>query len=269
MRKFIVCLLLLFGAFCFADSPKRIVSIAPGFTEILYALGLNAEIVGTTTYCDYPPEAKATEKIGDMMNPNLEKIIALRPDMVICGKWKWKVPENLRSVGIQVVEVPDAEKMSDLLNRIAFIGEKVGRKEKAETIIADMKARLENVRKRNAGLPPVRVYVELDSGNWTSGGTSYLDESLQLIGLQNIFSDRKEPYLMVTLESVAARNPDLILSMWRKKDEINSTAAWNAIRAVREDRILDRDDMNWDAILRQGPRFADGIENLEKLVRHK
>src|SRR5262245_58879624 len=95
--KFFLLLFVIFNAFSvYASAPQRIISTAPSFTEILFALGLNKEIVGTTNYCDYPTEAKQTEKIGDAITPDLEKIVALHPDLVLVGQWKWKVPENLR-----------------------------------------------------------------------------------------------------------------------------------------------------------------------------
>src|SRR4029079_10884940 len=87
---------------CAHAAPQRIVSIAPSFTEILYAIGAGNEVVGTTLYCDYPPQALKTVKIGDVLNPNVERIISLKPDLVLCGNWKWNVPEKLRAAGIKV-----------------------------------------------------------------------------------------------------------------------------------------------------------------------
>ncbi len=90
MRKsrIIAFLLLSLLPFCAEAQPKRIISIAPSFTEILYALGVGPQIVATTNFCDYPPEALNTDKIGDVLNPNIEKIIRLKPDLVLCGAWK-------------------------------------------------------------------------------------------------------------------------------------------------------------------------------------
>lgn len=251
-----------------ATSPTRIVSIAPSFTEILYALGAGPQIVGTTNYCDYPPQAAKTVKIGDVLNPNLEKIISLKPDIVVCGDWKWRLPEKLRAVGISVVAIEDAQNIEDIYERIDIIGRTVSKEEQASEMISELKTKLEAIRKRSQKRGSRRsVYVELDAGNWTAGGASYINEVLQLIALKNIFGERDEPYFMVTLESIAARNPDIILSLNKQKEQYYRAPEWQSITAVRERRVIDKDDFDWNAITRQGPRLAEGIEALEKLVQ--
>jgi iron complex transport system substrate-binding protein len=267
--RIILFLFPLLCAVAAADQPpQRIVSVAPSFTEILYELGLEKQIIGTTNYCDYPPQAQRTEKIGDMLNPNIEKIIALHPDLVFCGAWKWQLPEKLRAIGIHVVELKDADSMETIFERIRTIAEHVGRKEKADSIIEKMKSRIEEIRRQSALLPKKpRVFMELDAGNWTAGGGSYLNEILSIVGADNIFHDRKEPYLMVTTESIASRNPDLIISLNRKKEDYNTASSWQAFRAVREGRIIDKDDLDWNAIMRQSGRLAEGISALQTLVR--
>src|SRR5262249_16694384 len=157
--------------FVYAAPPQRIVSIAPSFTEILYALGLNKEIVGTSNYCDYPEQARHTQKVGDVLNPNIEKIISLHPDAVFCGAWKGQLPDTLRKMGINVVEIHDARNLDDVFNNVILIGKKIEREKQAEVIVATMKTRISQMRSeatRNAIHP--KVYVELDTGNWTAGG---------------------------------------------------------------------------------------------------
>src|SRR5215203_3782436 len=122
---------------CASEEPghgTRIVSLAPSFTEILYAIGAGPEVIGTTTYCDYPAEALKTVKVGDMMNPNVEKIISLKPNIVFAGNWKWEVPSKLRKVGIRVVEIDDAVTLSDSLERIRRFGKELQRDAQAEKI---------------------------------------------------------------------------------------------------------------------------------------
>jgi iron complex transport system substrate-binding protein len=244
--------------------PQRIISIAPSFTEILYALGAGPQVVGTTLYCDYPKEALKTEKIGDVLNPNVEKIISLKPDLVFAGKWRWNVPEKLSAAGIQVVEVPDAQSLDDVLDRFIFIGEKIGRKETATKYSASMRAEMDQIRKQTDSNTQLQVYMEIDAGNWTMGGPSYLTEILKIAGGQNIFAERKEPYLTVTMESIVARQPDLILSLARTKEDYRSLPAWQALRAVRDGRIIDKDDIDWNAITHQGSRLIEGIKQLRK-----
>lgn len=250
-----------------AAAPKRIVSIAPSFTEILFALGLGSAVVGTSNYCDYPPEAKNTEKVGDMMNPDVEKIISLHPDLVFVGHWKWEVPDKLRKVGIQVVEVEDAATLKDSLDRINFFGKQTGYQKRATEIVASMQARIDAMKKRGQALRTrPGVFVELDAGQWTVGGKSYINDILETLGLENIFRDRSEPYLMVTMESIISRSPDLLLSLCRMQSEYAESPAWGAVKAVRNGKIVDQRAIDWNAITHQGPRLVDGMEALEKLI---
>jgi iron complex transport system substrate-binding protein len=261
--------LMAFGApALLAGAPKRIVSVAPAFTEILFALGLGNEVVGTTSYCDYPPAARDTEKIGDSMTPNAEKIVALRPDMVFCGAYKWNLPGKLRGAGLRVVEVPDATDLKDILQNILLIGREAGRERQALDLVDRMKAVMDQVRRRYAtSSSRTRVYLEIDAGNWTIGRTSYINEALEVAGLRNIFSDRKEPYLLVSLEAIVSRRPDLILSTARTSSNFRSNAAWSAVAAVQKERILGKEAMDWNTIARPGPRIAEGIERLAELAR--
>jgi iron complex transport system substrate-binding protein len=261
----------LFLLFVFAlpahAQPKRIVSIAPSFTEILYALGAGNEVVGTTLYCDYPPAALKTTKIGDVLNPNVEKIISLKPDLVLAGDWKWNVPEKLRAAGIKVVEIKDAQTLDDVFNRFILIGKQVAREKEAEALVASMKTQMEQIRKRSVSQPKKTVYMDLDAGNWTVGGTSYLNQILELLGMQNIFEERKEPYLTVTMESIVSRDPEFLLSLCKTKEEYGALNAWLALRPVQKGRIIDKNRINWFAITHQGSRLVDGIEELEKALK--
>jgi cobalamin transport system substrate-binding protein len=230
----------------------------------LYAIGAGPHVVGTTRYCDYPPAALKTVKIGDVLNPNVEKIISLKPDIVFCGNWKWNVPEKLRAAGIQVVEVKDAQSLNEVFDRFLLIGEKIGHLPDAKKLTESTKFQLEEIRKRSASKTSQKVYMELDAGNWTVGSASYLTEILDLVGGKNIFSERKEPYLTVTMESIVARDPDVIVSLNRTAEQYKNETAWQALRAVRNNKIVDKNAIDWNAITHQGSRLIEGIEQLEK-----
>ena len=261
-------LVLLFAFFLIngSASAERIVSAAPSFTEILYALGAGPSVIGTTHYCDYPAEALKTEKIGDILNPNVEKIISLKPDIVFAGAWKWNVPEKLRAAGIKVIEVPDAQNLNDVFNRFRFIGKHIGREKQAMSLVDSMVREMESVKKRSGTRQSQKVYMEIDAGNWTIGGPSYLTEILKIVGAQNIFGDRKEPYITVTMESIVSRDPDLMMSLSRTKQEYESQSAWQALRPVREGKIVDKNAIDWNAITHQGSRLMEGIRQLEQAL---
>jgi len=266
MRRSIFFLFLLLLPLCAQAQPKRIISIAPSFTEILYALGVGPQIVGTSNFCDYPPEALKTDKIGDVLNPNIEKIIRLKPDLVLCGAWKWTLPEKLRAAGIEVLEIKDAENLNDSLQRIINIGQKVGKETEAQAIVDQMKKDIEAIKARETGARR-KVYIELDTNQWTVGGTSYLNEVVEIVGLENIFRERKEPYLMVTMESILMRQPDLLLSLHRTKEEYQKISAWQASSCVRDGRVIGRDSIDWNSITHQSPRLVQGIQILEAKVK--
>ncbi len=259
-------LILLLWSTAASAEPKRIVSIAPSFTEIVYALGAGPQVVGTTLYCDYPAEALKTEKIGDVLNPNVEKIISLKSDIVFAGNWKWNVPEKLRAAGILVVEVPDAQTLDDVFSRFILIAGKINKLQNAANLIATMKRQMEEIQKRTASKTQRTVYMEIDAGNWTVGGQSYLTEILKILGLRNIFAERHEPYLTVTMESVVARNPDIVMSLSRTKKEYQDLAAWRTLPAVRDGKIVDKNAIDWNAITHQGSRLIEGIKQLDSLL---
>lgn len=266
MKRSICLLFLLLLPLCAQAQPKRIISIAPSFTEILYALGAGPQIVATSNFCDYPPEALNTDKIGDVLNPNIEKIIRLKPDIVLCGAWKWTLPEKLRAAGIEVLEIKDAENLNDSLQRIIIIGQKVGKETEAQAIVDQMKKDIEAIKARETGAKR-KVYIELDTNQWTVGGTSYLNEVVEIVGLENIFRERKEPYLMVTMESILMRQPDLLLSLHRTKEEYQKISAWQASSCVRDGKVIGRDSIDWNSITHQSPRLVQGIQMLESKVK--
>ncbi len=269
MNRAPTLLVLLFVLLTLPVSAKtlRIVSIAPSFTEILYALGAGPEVVGTTLYCDYPAEALKTKKIGDVLNPNVERIISLKPDIVFAGNWKWNVPEKLRAAGIQVVEVPDAQTLDDVFSRFTFIGERIGRRQQAAQLVESMRKQMDDIKNRGASDQKKTVYMEIDAGNWTVGGPSYLTEILKVAGAQNVFSDRQEPYLTVTMESIVARNPDLLMSLSRSREEYQNLSAWRVLKAVRDGKIIDKNAIDWNSITHQGSRLIEGIGQLEQALR--
>jgi ABC-type Fe3+-hydroxamate transport system substrate-binding protein len=157
--------------------------------------------------------------------------------------------------------------MDDVFNRFVLIGGSIGRKKQAAKLVASMRNQLAAIKQRAESSPKKRVYMEIDAGNWTIGGPSYLTEILKLAGAENVFGERPEPYLTVTMESIVSRNPDLILSLSRAKEEYQNQAAWKVLNAVREGKIIDKKAIDWNAITHQGSRLIEGIRQLEIVLR--
>ena len=175
----------------------RIVSLAPSVTEILFALALGDSLVGATDHCDYPPEALSIERVGGFGTPNVEKLLALSPDLVIAaGLEREEVTEVLRRSGIRVLDVR-IRNFEELFNAIRQIGEAVDRVRQAEGVVARMRAELEAVTAQNGTAPRQRprVFVEIgDHPLMTAGGTSFLDDLIVRAGGVNVAHEISQAY---------------------------------------------------------------------------
>ena len=251
----------------------RLVSLAPNVTEILFALGMEDSLIGVTDCCDYPPEAKEIECIGGFGKPNIEKLLAIAPDMVIAVDFERKdMPDALRNAGIQVLEVK-IRNIEEIFEAFRKIGEVAGNVERADQIVAGMRAELDAVAARYERLPQekrVRVFAEL----WydpvtTVGGGSFVHDVITRAGGVNVAGELPQAHPTVSPEMVVKWNPDVILICYMGTEKqggsnLASRIGWKNIKAVREGRIIT--DVPLDHILRPGPRVIQGIKDLaEKL----
>ncbi|HXK60688.1 MAG TPA: cobalamin-binding protein [Acidobacteriota bacterium] len=245
-------------------SGKRIISLAPSLTETLFALGVGDQLVGVTSYCNYPAEAKAIEKVGDFINPSLEKIVSLRPDLILAEHWSSsKISKRLSQLGLEVVETTSPSSIDQVYELIRQVGEATGRNREADKRIAEMKERIAAARLRAARFRfRPSIYVEIDPPSWTVGRRSYTSEAILIAGGRNLFDDVNRPSLLVSKEMVLQKDPDVILSFVAKADEIRARPGWADLRAVREGRIID--DFNRDLLSRGTFRLVEGIEQLQQ-----
>lgn len=249
--------------------PKRIVSLTPSNTEILFALGLGDQVVGVTTYCDYPEEVKQKAKIGDLQG-NPEEIVAMKPDLVVA---KWTLNEDVVSK-LRKLEIPvlcvEPESVEGVYNSIKLIAQVTGTSDKGEEIIAGMKKKIEGAQQKVAGVPEgERVKVFIEVGNeplFTAGKETFVDELLGLAGGINIAGDIKG-YQMYSQETVVKNNPDYILAVDSYyidvKKEINKRAGWDQIKAVQDGRIITGLD---NIVNRPGPRSAQAVETIAQAL---
>lgn len=244
--------------------PQRIISLAPNNTEILFALGVGERVVGVTTYCDYPEEAKEKARIGDLQG-NSEEIVALQPDLVVA---KWTLNKNmvdkLRKLNIPVLCV-EPESIEGVYRAIEMIALVTRTEEVGEKIIADMKKEIAEVQEKIAGIPEeqrVRVFIEVGTDPlFTAGNKTFVDELVRLAGGINVASEI-DGYQMYSSESVIEKNPDVILapdSYYVDVEQvINERPGWDQIKAVREGRVITKIDPN--LINRPGPRSAQAVK---------
>ena len=245
------------------EDDQRIVSLAPNLTEILFELGLGDQIVGVTNYCTYPPEALEKEKVGGFINPNLEKIVSLKPDLVVSEQWpSSKTVPRLREFGLQVLEVISPKSFEEIYQVIRGVGEAVERSQGAEELIRRMVQRLEGVQARASRLGRApSVYVEIDLPSWTIGKQSFITEALLLCGAHNLFEDVEKRSFQASKEMIVDRNPDVILAYTVAAPAISQRLGWDGIKAVQEGRIVD--DLDRSLLSHGNHRLVEGMEQLQ------
>ena len=193
--------------------PTRIVSLAPNITEILYALQLGHRIVGITTFSDYPKEAVEKPKVGSYVHLNIEKIVALRPDLIIGtygGNPKATVL-RLEQLGFPVY-VSRTKTIEDMLGMIAEIGTITNTRERADALVSQLRKRIKTVADRVQHVPRPLVFIELNAEPlMTAGGASFHNEVIALAGGRNLAADSLTRYPQYSLEDVIKKGPDVIL----------------------------------------------------------
>jgi iron complex transport system substrate-binding protein len=238
---------------------QRIVSLSPAMTEILFSLGARDNLVGVTTFCDYPEEAKRIYKVGDFSHPSVERIIGLKPDIVIVNvPEQLRIKETLEKLEINVF-VSSPQSLSDIYEEIAALGELIDRNAAADSLIRYMKANItqsEYIRRK-------KVYIELAPRPIvTIGASSFLNDLFELIGAENIFSDLERDYPIVSQEAIIARNPEVIIVL--HPEDITNRVGWNEITAIKNHRVIK--NLNSDHLLRPGPRLVNGFHELERAL---
>jgi iron complex transport system substrate-binding protein len=208
-------LLLIAAATVLSGEPARIVSTAPGITEMLFAAGLGAHVVGVSTYCHYPPEVSKIAKVGTYTQPNLEVILSLKPSLVVIQKNPIQLKEKLESLHLKVLEL-NYDNIAGIYRSIEQLEPYGGR---SRELTGKIRAGLESVRNRAMGLPKRRVVFVVGrnpgslEGTVVAGRGSYLSEAISIAGGVNIFDDTVSPYPKVGLEELLARRPDVIIDM--------------------------------------------------------
>jgi len=273
-----LAILWLVAAVCQAQ-PQRILSTAPSITEMLYAMGLGDRVVGVTTFCHYPPEAARKPKVGDYLRPDIEAILALRPDLVIAETSMVRQSVSLSRLKLKVLEIDDA-KVSGIYESIRTIGRAAGAEARAEGLCATIRAGLDGLRDRTRGLahPQVLFIVGRTPGRVedliAAGAGSYLGELIALAGGVNAFQDAPVPYSKIGLEEILARNPDVIIDMGEMAQTVGVTEAqkrevvalWGRypkLRAVEKSRVF---AVASDIFVVPGPRVTEAARQIAAML---
>lgn len=246
----------------------RIVSLAPSTTEILFALGLDDEIVGVSQFCNYPPRALTKEKTGTFSQPNVEKILFLKQDIVFCtGLEQAPVAVKLKQLNLKVC-ISNPANFKELFDSIEEIGRLVNKEKEAASLIEKMRQNIKKINSKVKLIPPEKrpgVLVELWAAPLlTAGKGTFIDELLTLAGGRNIAADTKKTYSYFSPEQVIKRNPGVILTTYMDKENpvamMEQRFGWENIAAVKNRRIYS--DIDPDLLFRPGPRLVDGLKEI-------
>lgn len=250
--------------------PKRIVSLAPNITEILFSLGLDEEVVGVSIHCNYPEKVKNRVRVGSYISIDVERVISLKPDLILAtgaGNPREMV-ERLEGFGIpSFVIFP--KRFDDVLRSIHHLGQVVGRERDALSIIGSMQKRKERVMGSTKNLSRPKVFLQIgDSPIVTVGKESFGDDLIRLAGGENIAGKDHDMYPRLGIEEILKRSPEVILvsSMNPKGDYervLRGWERWKIIPAVRQGRIHLIDS---DLVDRPSPRIIDGLEEMARLI---
>lgn len=238
--------------------PKRIVSLAPANTEILYSLGVFDRIVGVTTFDDYPTEVKDVSKVGDFMTPNLEAIAAAKPDLVlVTGGVQADTLGKLEDLGVPVVVV-DPQNLDGVYTAIANVSEMVGEPNKGMEVVGKMKSDLAKIEATLAGTEPVKTFVEIGwNPLYTAGAGTLLDDLLVKAGGVNVVEAKG--YVSYSVEQLVKDQPEVYLGTFSSlgsADAVKKRPGYSALQAVKDGRVYTLDD---NLVSRPGPRVIEGI----------
>lgn len=238
----------------------RAVSLAPSITESVFAVGAGDRLVGVTTFCNYPEEAKAIEKVGDTLTPNIEKIIALRPDVVLVSTASqlegFMTTLEQSHIAVYVLDPKDIE---GVFADLRTLGSLFGTEASAEKVVTDLLLRVHKVEDAVAGKPPVRVFVQFSKEQlFTIGSDSFMTAVVRRAGGISVTSEVPGAYPKLSKESAIALAPDAII-ISDSEDNPGPSSVLDRSPAVQNDKVL---RVNADLLSRPGPRTVEALEKM-------
>jgi iron complex transport system substrate-binding protein len=247
-----------------AAPARRIVSLAPHLTELLFAAGAGDRLVGAVDYSNYPPPARAIRRVGSAARVDLEAVLALKPDLVV----GWKSGnaaahlEKLKALGLPVY-VNETERLDEVAATLERLGRLAATGSQADAAAAEFRRRLAALRTRHAGRPPVRTFYQV----WhrplmTVGGRQVISEIIRLCGGENVFADLTPMAPAVAVEAVVAADPEAIVASGMdeaRPEWLEEWRRWESIAAVRRGNLF---FIPPDLLQRHAPRLLDGAEAL-------
>lgn len=248
---------------------ESIVSLAPVDTEILFALGAGDSVTGRTDYCNYPEEAADVDSIGTYMEPNMELILSKSPDLVVAsGFIDDNIRQQLEENGTAIF-ITNASDLESTEKNIETLGKLIGHDAEAEEVVknmedewTDLSAELENVKEEKS------AFIDIGS-LYSAGPSSLLDNSMQMIKVENVAADADSAWPQLSAEAVVEANPDVYISLYSTLEDVQQTAGLSDLACLNEDGgfiYIDDSSVEGDMIQRPGPRYVEGLKVLAELV---
>ena len=242
-------------------SPTRIVSIAPSNTEMLFALGLDERIAGVDSYSTYPPEATQKPQVGTYLEPDLERVVAAEPDLILATEAHLgTVLPELDALGLPTVVI-EPMNLDEVFSGMLFLGTITGVSPRAQEVVCELQARVDAVTDAVAGAARPRVFFELSPDLYTAGPGSYVDDLISRAGGDNVAAGAAELWPQLSAEAVVSANPEVILLADHEAgitaEQVAARPGWQQMSAVQQGRIVSLDA---DLVARPGPRVVDGLE---------
>lgn len=248
---------------------ERFVSLAPNLTEIAFAIGAGDRLVGNTTFCNYPEQAKKVTKVGDTLQPSIERVLTLRPQLVLVSTASqleaFTQQLNEHQIAVYITDPHDLEAV---FHTIENLGDVLNEPEAASELVQQLRNRVETVERAVAGRPSVRVFFQL-SGQplYTAGKTSFVTNLIERAGGESVTADVKEAWPRLSDEAALASRPEVVIMLSGESMGASAnTRVAPALRnspAVHDGRVYVIDG---DLLTRPGPRLVDGLEQIARAL---
>jgi len=238
------------------------VSLAPSVTESVFAVGAGDKLVGDTTYCDFPEQAKSIAKVGDTMSPNMETIVALKPDVVLVSTASQieAFTKTLEQNGIAVY-VMNPTSLEGVMTDLGKLGEMLGTPEKAGTLVLEMRRRMNNINAGLVGAEKTTVFVQISKEPlFTIGRDAFLNNVILAAGGLSVTGGVDTAFPKLSKETASALSPNVII-LSDSEDNREPNEAFKNSPAVKNGRVY---KINADIISRPGPRLVDALEEIAK-----
>lgn len=251
----------------FEKAPSVVVSLSPSSTEIMFALGKGDILKGRTKYCDYPAEALAVAEVGSIMKPNVEAIVAIKPDVVfVSGMFSAEMRTKIEGLGIKVFDLSSHDTFDGVYEAIGNAGKILDTAQTSEKLIADMKTTVSDVQEKVKGAQTKSAYYVVgfgESGDYTAGKGTFIDQIITLAGGVNAANDVEG--WSYSLEKLIEKDPEFMICRNGGEDKkgIEATNGYKDLTAVKEGRLIEIDS---DLLDIQGPRSAEGVLALAKIL---